>query len=69
LKSGEYVTVKNITSLNIRNAPSLSGLVIGALLKNQYAKVLEISGDGKWIKISINNIIGWSYKDYLSYIY
>lgn len=66
---GCYVSIKNAYSLNIRNTPSASSQILGVLYKDQYAKVLDYSSDGKWFKISINGIEGWSSASYLSYIY
>lgn len=69
IPSGKYVTVSNTTSLNIRTSPSLTGTIIGTISKNQYAEVLGYSADGNWYKISLNGVVGWSSKSYLSYIY
>lgn len=68
LPSGKYVTTKDVFQLNLRSNPSSSGQILGVLKQGQYAKVLEYSSDGKWIKISIGNIQAWAYSQYLSYI-
>jgi len=69
LPSGTYVTIKNVTQLNIRSSYSALSPILGSISVNQYAKVLGYSPDGKWMKITINNITGWSSAAYLSYIY
>lgn len=63
-----YVTVNNVYILNVRLVPSNSGQIIGTISQGQYAKVLGISSDGIWAKISINGITGWSAMKYLKYI-
>lgn len=69
IPSGKYVTVNNVSALNIRNNPSLTSQIIETLTQGQYAEVLGYSTDGKWLNISINGIQGWSSAQYLSYIY
>lgn len=67
--SGTYVTVgSNIYMLNIRANPSSTSGVLGTLGVNQYAKVVGLSSDGKWMLINNNGIQGWAYKSYLSSI-
>jgi uncharacterized protein YraI len=69
IPSGKYVAVKNVYQLNIRSNPSTSASIVGVLGQNQYAEVLDYSSDGNWIKISINGVQGYAYRNYLSYIY
>jgi uncharacterized protein YraI len=69
IPSGKYVAFSGSNYLNMRAYPSASSAVVGTLLKNQYAEVIDHSADGLWYKISINGIQGWAYKAYLSYIY
>ncbi len=69
LQKGEYVTIKNAYTLNIRNNPSYTAKILGCLSQNQYARVIGYSQDGSWMQISINNIQGWASINYLSYIY
>jgi uncharacterized protein YraI len=69
IQKGKYVTVKNVAQLSIRKSPSSKAQVLGVLQQMQYARVLDYSSDGKWIKISINNLQGFAYASYLSYIY
>jgi len=69
IPSGKYVTIKNVYQLNIRSNPSTSSSILGVLKQGQYAQVLDYSQDGNWIKISINGVEGFAYREYLRYIY
>lgn len=70
INSGKYVTVNGTTyQVNIRNNPSAtSSNIIGVLTQGQYSEVIDYSSDGKWMKISVNGVQGWSSSSYLSYI-
>lgn len=69
IESGKYVTVNSVYQLNIRSNPSIASSIVGCISRNQYGEVLDYSSDGKWIKIKVNGVIGWSSRTYLSYIY
>lgn len=69
VQKNKYATVKNVTQLNIRKSPSTKAPILGVLKQTQYARVLGYSSDGKWIKISINNLQGFAYAQFLSYKY
>jgi len=69
IPSGKYVTINNVYQLNIRSNPSTSSSIIGVLGRGQYAQVLDYSQDSNWIKISINGVEGFAYREYLRYIY
>lgn len=68
IPSGTYVTIKNATQLNIRSSPTASSTILGVLKTNQYARVLDYSSNGLWMKISVGNLQGWASISYLSYI-
>jgi hypothetical protein len=55
----------NANALRVRKKPSLSGAIIGQLLKAQLVDYVEISEDQKWIKIQDGDLVGWSYFQYL----
>lgn len=69
IPSGKYVTLNNVSYLNIRSAASGTSPIIGFLSIGQYAQVIDYSNNGSWYEISINGVQGWAYKQYLSYIY
>ena len=69
IESGKYVNLSGAYALNIRMSPSTNSSIIGSLLTNQYAEVLDYSVDGKWMKLRINGVEGWSSSQYLRYIY
>lgn len=66
--TGKYVTVTNASMLNVRSAPSSSASILGYFTNNQYAEVIGYSSDGKWIKVRVNGLEGYSSSSYLSYI-
>lgn len=68
IPANTYVTVNNVSQLNIRLAASSTAQILGVLSEGQYATVLGISADGNWYKISINGITGYSSAKYLQYI-
>ncbi len=51
--------------LNVRSEPSIEGDPIGILKKNQKVPAGEKSGDGRWMKIELNELTGWSSLKYL----
>ncbi|MBO7515109.1 MAG: SH3 domain-containing protein, partial [Lachnospiraceae bacterium] len=51
------VTAKNY--LNVRNAPSKKGKIVGKLYKNSGVDLLEPSADGQWFHIISNEVDGW----------
>ncbi|MDP4180365.1 MAG: SH3 domain-containing protein [Bacillota bacterium] len=69
IPSGQFVTVKDVYQLNIRSSASTTAQIIGIIKQNQFAQVLGYSGDKQWMKVTVDNIQGWAYAAYLSYIY
>src|SRR5262249_8100410 len=53
------------SSLNVRQAPSLQGVIIGALAQNDIVEQLDISKDQKWLKVQRADLVGWSSQKYL----
>jgi uncharacterized protein YgiM (DUF1202 family) len=47
------------SALNIRNEPSIDGLIIGELIFGSVVTVL--GSDGNWLKINSGRIVGWSF--------
>lgn len=66
--SGKYVSVKDVYQLNIRMSPSLSAQILGTLTQGQYAEKIDQTADGKWYKIDINGLQGWSSSAYLTFL-
>jgi N-acetylmuramoyl-L-alanine amidase len=62
-KEGIKNGVVNATSLNVRVSPSLNGLVIGQVTKND--KVDVFSEESDWYEIRFGNKMGWVHKDYI----
>lgn len=51
--------------LNVRDTPSTKGKIIGKLNNSDKVTIKETSEDGKWYKISKDNINGYVSKDYV----
>lgn len=69
IPKGNYVTINNTFTLNIRSNPSSTSNTIFKLRQGQYARVLGFSKDNKWLKININGVNGWANKVYLKSTY
>lgn len=54
------------SSLNVRQAPSLEGVIIGVLAENEIVEKLDTSEDHRWLKVQKNDIVGWSSQRYLT---
>lgn len=50
------------SALNIRNEPSIDGLIIGEIPFESVVTVLGL--DGNWLKINSGRIVGWSFYKY-----
>ena len=51
--------------LNLRAAPSLQGAVKRILAKESTVTLLDVSGDGYWLKVTHNGMTGWAAHKYL----
>ena len=58
-----YVVVAE--GLNLREAPSLQGSVKKILAKDSTVTLLDVSGDGYWLKVKQNGMTGWAAQKYL----
>ncbi|MFO1430569.1 MAG: SH3 domain-containing protein [Candidatus Competibacteraceae bacterium] len=54
------------SSLNVRQSPSLQGVIIGALAENDIVEQLDTSEDQKWLKVQRGDLVGWSSQKYLT---
>lgn len=54
------------TALNVREKPSLEGKIIGVLKKSEVVDELGLSNDQKWMRVQTNDLVGWSYRKYLT---
>jgi len=54
------------SSLNVRQTPSLQGVIIGALAENNIVEQLDTSEDQKWLKVQKDALVGWSSQKYLT---
>jgi uncharacterized protein (TIGR02594 family) len=53
-------------ALNVRDAPSLNGNIIGHLVMDQVVKKLAISTDKYWLQMqTVDNLVGWASLKYL----
>lgn len=66
--TGKYVSLNNVSQLNIRNNPAVTATIVGVLKEKEYAEVIGYSSDSKWLKIIINGIQGYASGKYLNYI-
>lgn len=55
-----------VSSLNVRQTPSVQGAIIGALAENDIVEQLDISEDRKWLKVQKGALVGWSSQKYLT---
>lgn len=53
------------SSLNVREAPTITGNVIGYLKKNNVVDLISKSGDGYWYKVIKGDLEGWASHKYL----
>ena len=60
----------NVTadSLNVREVPSITSLVINHLKKGDVVDYISTSGDGYWIKVKKDGLQGWASHKYLSLV-
>ena len=69
VRRGLPVAVVEASVLNVRNAPSLTGTVVGQLLQN--ARINVLKQDGNWSEVTFTNgfthgtLQGWVVSDYL----
>jgi uncharacterized protein (TIGR02594 family) len=56
------------TSLNVRDAPSITASVIGYLHESDVVNYVSTSGDGYWLKIKTDLLEGWASHKYLSLV-
>jgi hypothetical protein len=54
------------TALNVRDSPSLDGLIIGSISEGDIVDLLDSSEDGNWLKIQKGDLTGWSSHRYLT---
>ncbi|MFV0387457.1 MAG: TIGR02594 family protein [Pyrinomonadaceae bacterium] len=54
------------SSLNVREAPSITGEVKGSLKKDEKVTVIDKSGDGYWFRVKRGNLNGWVSHKFLS---
>jgi hypothetical protein len=52
-------------ALNVRDAPSLQGAIIGLLHKDDVVEVLDATDDQAWLKIRAADVTGWSSHKFL----
>ncbi len=57
--------VVNTYTLNVRNAPSISGVVLTKISRNQVYTVLGKNADSTWYKLDVNGQQGWASGAYL----
>ncbi len=48
------------SSLNVREAPSLQGVIIGSLAHDTVVEQLDVSDDQQWLKVQKGDLVGWS---------
>lgn len=53
------------TELNVRSAPSMDGVILGAVHRGDIVDGLETSGN--WRRIQVGALTGWSYASYLKH--
>ena len=58
-------TVIRASVLNVRNAPSLGGAVIGRILRGQTYAVVGRDEDARWFLLQLGGFQGWSFGFYL----
>lgn len=56
------------TSLNVRDAPSITAEVIGFLHKADVAELVSKSGDGYWFRVKKGDLEGWASHKYLELV-
>lgn len=54
------------STLNVREAPSISAAAVGYLQEGDIVEHISTSGDGYWIKIKMEGLEGWSSHKYLA---
>lgn len=69
IQSGVYASVIDVSKLNIRTSPSLSGQIMGMLYKNDNVEIVDYSSDNLWWKIRYNDTVGWVSSYYLKYLF
>lgn len=55
----------NTSTLNVRSAPTTSGLVLTKITRGQVYSVIGKNPDSSWVKLSINGQQGWASAAYL----
>lgn len=55
-------------ALNVREAPTITGNVIGHLKKNNVVELISKSGDGYWYKVIKGELEGWASHKYLKLV-
>ncbi len=65
-KPSDTKLIAKVDGLNVRNSPSLQGVVIGSLSKGDVVDWLDQSGDDYWCKISKGGLKGWASHKYLT---
>lgn len=65
IKFGNYKTTGRV---NLRKGPSTDNIIILTMSKGSVVKVIDISNDNKWAKVSYNNEIGWVSATYIEKI-
>ncbi len=53
-------------ALNVRQSPSPQGEIVGLLGKDEVVDWLDTSEDGQWYKVQKGNLVGWSFRKFLT---
>lgn len=58
----------SVVKLNVRNAPSMTGTVVGSLAQNATVTIVGTSDDGEWLKVQADGVAGdgWVFADYVA---
>ncbi|HPR88843.1 MAG TPA: TIGR02594 family protein [bacterium] len=54
--------------LNVRQSPSITAEVIGYVQRDEVVTCLDVSGDGYWFKIEMEDLKGWAAQRFLQYV-
>jgi SH3 domain-containing protein len=57
-----------VTDLNVRDAPSTDGTIVGHLGLGDVVDWLDTSADGSWQQIQTNGLIGWAAQQFLAQV-